>query len=367
MAALGFHMSAGTGSTSYANNSTLQRIVMLKAWPTLEDTLKEAYTNFLVISKVINKLRGLALHDHREVPEFQIYLNDLPENDFNTIFKLLPVFREMIKEEKEEKLGPNCFVAGVPGSFYGRIFPDKSLNFIHSCYSLHWLSQVPEKLENKGNIYIAWTSPPEVFKAYLKQFQIDFFNFLSFRSEEIIAGGHLILTILGRSIADPARKEECCYWELLAKSLLELVPKGLVKEEDVDSFNLPFYSPYKDEVKAVVEKVGSLNLERLEVFENNWNAKDRDDRDSAFNKQRIGTKVANTLRAVTESMLASHFGASVLDEVFANFAKLVDDHPNTENSDLAGTLHGQHPKYQREILSCTDLPSSPFEEETVDP
>ncbi|CAH2050610.1 unnamed protein product [Thlaspi arvense] len=174
---------------------------------------------------------------------------------------------------------------------------------------------VPEKLENKGNIYIAWTSPPEVS-----------------RSEEIVAGGHMILTILGRSIVDLSRKEKSCFWELLAKSLLQLVPKGLVKEEDVDSFNLPFYSPYEDEVKAIIEKEGSFNLERLEVFENNWDAKDKDDPNSAFNRHRIGAKTANSLRAATESILGSHFGASILDEVFANFAKLVDDDPNAENS-----------------------------------
>ncbi|CAH2050614.1 unnamed protein product, partial [Thlaspi arvense] len=68
---------------------------MLMAWPILEDTLSKAYNkSFSEYPKIANL-----------VPEFQIHLNDLLENDFNTIFKLLLAFYEMIKEEKEEKLG----------------------------------------------------------------------------------------------------------------------------------------------------------------------------------------------------------------------------------------------------------------------
>lgn len=49
-------------------------------------------------------------------------------------------------KEKGGKLG-NCFVTGMPGSFYGRIFPTRSLDFVHSSASVHWLSQVNFHLE----------------------------------------------------------------------------------------------------------------------------------------------------------------------------------------------------------------------------
>ena len=72
---------------------------------------------------------------------------------------------------------------------------------------------------------MATASPPNVFKAYQEQFQKDFSLFLRLRSEEIIQGGRVVLTFLGRSIDDPRSKDCCLFWELLAKSLLDLAAK----------------------------------------------------------------------------------------------------------------------------------------------
>ncbi|KAA8520356.1 hypothetical protein F0562_014612 [Nyssa sinensis] len=97
---------------------------------------------------------------------------------------------------------------------------------------------------------------------------------LSSRSKEIVPGGRMVLTFIGRNIADPTSNDCCLLWELIARSLLDMVATGLVEEADVDSFHLPFYSPYKDEVKDIIHKEGSFNLDKLEVFEVNWDASD---------------------------------------------------------------------------------------------
>lgn len=84
--------------------------------------------------------------------------------------------------------------------------------------------QVPEGLEgNKGNIYMASTSPRSVINAYCKQFQNDFLAFLKHRAEELVSGGRMLLTILGRRSEDPSSAECCCIWELLAMALNEMV------------------------------------------------------------------------------------------------------------------------------------------------
>lgn len=78
-------------------------------------------------------------------PEFSAFFSDLPSNDFNTLFQLLPPLANY-GGSMEECLAAsghrNYFAAGVPGSFYRRLFPARSIDVFHSAFSLHWLSQV---------------------------------------------------------------------------------------------------------------------------------------------------------------------------------------------------------------------------------
>lgn len=69
----------------------------------------------------------------------RVYLNDLPTNDFNSIFKALPDFHDELR--KSTRIS-DLYIAASPGSFYGRLFPGGSLHFVYSSYSLHWLSKV---------------------------------------------------------------------------------------------------------------------------------------------------------------------------------------------------------------------------------
>lgn len=62
-----------------------------------------------------------------------------------------------------------------------------------------------------------------VFQAYEKQFHTDFTKFLQLRYEEIVHGGHMVLTLPGRSKVDPASDDCWSLWDLLTKSLLELL------------------------------------------------------------------------------------------------------------------------------------------------
>lgn len=76
----------------------------------------------------------------RPLPELRVFLNDLPTNDFNSIFTAMPDFYSQLKRSGEDSL--KVYLAVVAGSFYGRLFPSNSLHFVHSSFSLHWLSQV---------------------------------------------------------------------------------------------------------------------------------------------------------------------------------------------------------------------------------
>ncbi|CDO99415.1 unnamed protein product [Coffea canephora] len=179
------HMNGGNGDISYANNSLVPQKVILMTRPITEAAISDLYCSlipksiciadlgcssgpntFLAVSgliKTVDKKRKIFGH---KSPEYQIYLNDLPSNDFNTIFKSVPPFQEKLKMQMESGFGP-CFFAGVPGSFYRRLFPTKqgrSEKFIFGG------AEVPELEEiNKGNIYMASSSPSSVIRAYVNK------------------------------------------------------------------------------------------------------------------------------------------------------------------------------------------------------
>ncbi|CAK9144848.1 unnamed protein product [Ilex paraguariensis] len=136
---------------------------------------------------------------------------------------------------------------------------------------------VPEGPENnKGNVYMSKTSPPKVLEAYSKQFHRDFITFLHLRSKEIIPGEQMVLTFAGTSLQDPTYSQfemEAQTYIRQSSGRFEKAEKehpcecGLVKEADIDSFNIPFYTPYRDEVEAIIQKEGSFNLQSLKVLE----------------------------------------------------------------------------------------------------
>lgn len=75
---------------------------------------------------------------------------------------------------------------------------------------------------NKGNIYMAKTSPPSVFASYLNQFQKDFSLFLNYRKEELVPGGKMVVNLIGRRSPDYSSRECCRLWELLSESLKDM-------------------------------------------------------------------------------------------------------------------------------------------------
>ncbi|CAG7877874.1 salicylate/benzoate carboxyl methyltransferase isoform X1 [Brassica rapa] len=335
------HMSGGDGANSYSANSLFQRRVLSMAKPVLVKNTEEMMMNlnfpnyikvaelgcssgqntFLAMSEIINTINVLCQQSNQNPPEIDCCLNDLPENDFNTTFKLVPFFKKGLMMTNQA----SCFVNGTPGSFYSRLFSRNSLHFVHSSYSLHWLSKVPEKLENdKENVYISNSSPQSAYKAYLNQFQRDFTMFLTLRSEEMVSNGRMVLTFNGRNTlnSNPLYRDCCHVWTLLSKSLCDLVFEGLLSESKLDAFNIPFYDPNEQEVKEVIQNQGSFEISDLETHGFGVN--------KAIN-HKVGYNRAKSVRAVTEPMLIAHFGEDIIDILFDKYARHVTQHANCGN------------------------------------
>ncbi|KAJ9169927.1 hypothetical protein P3X46_018069 [Hevea brasiliensis] len=338
-------MNGGDGHNSYANNSPLQNKVILRVKPILQESIADLYSKnfpdcitmadmgcssgpntFLPIWQVIEALDETCRRLNRKPPILQVFLNDLPENDFNFIFKTLPSFHKKLEEEKGSNFGP-CFIAAMPGNFYERLFPPHSLHFVYSSYSLQWCSEVPKIPVNKGNIYLAKTSPPSVHRAYLNQFEKDMKAFLSCRSEEIIQGGHMFITIYGRddNYDDSSHKYTPNMWELLGITLNDMVSEGLIEESKLDSFNIPVYGPSAEELKNLIEAQGSFTINRLETFKVGWvEAMDNPYKDS-MDKYKRGKHIASRIRGISESLLAFHFGCEFIDNIFQRFSIKIEE------------------------------------------
>lgn len=91
------------------------------------------------MQNIIDSVELKFQHECPAAIEFQVFFNDHSDNDFNTLFKSLPQSR-------------SYYAAGVPGSFYSSLFPKSSLHFVHSSYTLHWLSKVPKVDGVEGSI-----------------------------------------------------------------------------------------------------------------------------------------------------------------------------------------------------------------------
>lgn len=102
----------------------------------------------------------------------------------------------------------------------------------HKCIILLYECQVPDGLVNesgvplnKGNIYIAQTSPDSVYKAYFDLFEKDFTLYLRSRSEEIIPGGHMVLIMIVSDMkaSNSSHKYRWFILELLGITLNDMV------------------------------------------------------------------------------------------------------------------------------------------------
>ncbi|KAL9233677.1 hypothetical protein vseg_008641 [Gypsophila vaccaria] len=332
-------MKGGNGQSSYANNSQAQALHAKSMLHLLKEALEEvqigaADTAFVVVdlgcssgSNTIQTIDVIVKHVAKRYeslgrvsPEFWAFFSDLPSNDFNTLFQLLPNHYDAMEDCLAVDKHRSYFAAGVPGSFYRRLFPARSVDVFHSAFSLHWLSQVPEKVldkrskaYNKGRVCIHGSNESSA-NAYKLQFQSDLASFLKARSLELKFGGSMFLVCLGRTSMDPTDQGGAglLFGTHFQDAWNDLVLEGLITSEKRDNFNIPVYAPSLQDFKEVVEAQGLFNIKKLQVFRGGSplvvNHPD--------NAAEVGRALATSCRSVCGVLVDAHIGDRLSDELF---------------------------------------------------
>lgn len=351
-------MKGGDDELSYARNCSVQTNLIRSVRPLLEDTVinmktkscktfcvadlgcASSHSSILAIESILEAAkRKYTILESHPLPEFQVYFNDLPSNDFNSLFgRLTPQFTSgSISSnttltmtgtvEGGNQVSVPYFYAGVPGSFYRRLFPSDSLHFVHSSCALHWLSKIPHaitdktsKSYNKWETFIARKGSYAVAEAYLEQFKSDLNAFLRARAQEMNEGGVMFLILPCRISSDPREQGSMLSFcgQLLGAAFRDLITEGLLDEDKLHSFNLPFFSPTLEEFKTIVKTAGSFTLQRCEVLRGEaagtvkYKSEDRG---------LLGRQLSMQYRNGLETMTQAHIGEEMTDKLFQRVEK----------------------------------------------
>ena len=181
---------------------------------------------------------------------------------------------------------------------------------------------------NRGRVYLSPSAgnPTAVLDAYRAQFETDFAAFLGCRAAEVRPRGVLLLSFFARRTACPSM-HDCYLWDALADALMDMAAVGLIDEEQVHAFNLPYYTPCPDDLRDMVSMEGSFTVTIMRLFGcsflgvSHHPTKDEDDEDLP---RWLAVETASYVRAALEPTLQMQFGRAAMDELFCRYPLLLE-------------------------------------------
>ena len=99
----------------------------------------------------------------------------------------------------------------------------------------------------------------------------------------------------------------------------------------MDFFSIPHYKPSSSILKFEVLKEADFSIDRLEISEVYWKIYDGEFNPSIWFSN-DGYGVVKYMKVVAESLLITHFGNAIIDEVFQRYRKIIDDRISKEKT-----------------------------------
>jgi cyclopropane-fatty-acyl-phospholipid synthase len=197
-----------------------------------------------------------ALLNRMPARTINVYRNDLPANDFNRLFlNLASMDRTRSALSTTDHARPQIFDFAVAGSFYQRVLPSHAAHVGFSSSALHWLSRCPDVAIDNHIVPDDAKSPAH--QAYANQAKADWEAFLGHRAEELVPGGKLLVTFVGRR--EGAALSAHGPFRLINHVARRFVDLGCIDRQTYQRFLLPVHlrtlsetiAPLKDRYNAL--------------------------------------------------------------------------------------------------------------------
>jgi hypothetical protein len=304
----------------------------------------EGKNSIAIVKASIDAVRAI-----RPGEQFFVVHDDLPANNFNRLIFQLYSSPDSLSSIYGATADSPVFVYASGGSFYSRVVPDQFLNLGVSSSSVHWTSSLPNF---KAHIFHAGASAAEQ-AAFAKIAALDWATFLEKRTEELVPGGKLIVTLAAR-INDPGDPIEGSnprdletfsaqsITQLLNDVLLQKLNEGEIERSAFERVSLPIYCRNYEEIVTPVETLFKNKLAvdyiRFEWVQCPLHARFLEDKDASA----YASGLTGILRAFSEPVLSSGlFGAlerrksvrensgaqEVLDSIYSRVEKTISSNP----------------------------------------
>jgi len=165
------------------------------------------------------------LEKRQEKIQVQIFMVDLPTNDWNYFFrKVLPTFPST-----------GVLTSAIGASFYSQVVPVATVSFGIASTACHWLSGVPCQLND--NIFALCSTNMQEMATWKEFARKDWDQFLHVRALELKTGG--ILLVSASLLVDGDRVY--CLLHKIETAVKILHKNGHISEKQYKQLNIPEY------------------------------------------------------------------------------------------------------------------------------
>jgi cyclopropane-fatty-acyl-phospholipid synthase len=230
--------------------------------------------------------------------------NDLPTNDWNTLFANLAADEGSYLHAA----GPTVLPLASAVSFFEPATPARAVHLGMSFSAAHWLREQPDVILPGGFYFCEATGKARA--ALARQAAHDWTTFLKARADDLAPGGRMIVQMVGTdTVSAPGepRVTARALLQAMAEVAGEMANDGVLDPAAVTGYLLPVYARTLDEVRAPFSRApldAELDLETASVdrvanpYLDTWH----EDHDAAS----YARSYAQFVRGFTESSLREH-------------------------------------------------------------